>query len=119
MSQNIMKLVVCKIFFLRFMFLLTTKFVKNSHIYARILFIFLKIVIKQTWSSFDTKFQPLWKDWESSYQVNHILAIFCHLIALILGWNSVKGIRVTKMDKAIKFKGVRGELETKKCFKRQ
>ena len=39
---------------------------------------------------------------------------FCHSIALILGWNSVKGLRVIKYVKEIKFEGVWGELESKK-----
>ena len=34
------------------MFLLTAKLVKNSHIYARIFFIFLKNVLKQIWTFF-------------------------------------------------------------------
>ena len=29
------------------------------------------------------KFQPLWQDGKSSYQVKQILGRFCHLIALI------------------------------------
>ena len=37
----------------------------------------------------------------------------CNLIALIFGWNSVKGLRVTKVVKDIKFEGVWGELESK------
>ena len=67
------------------MFLLTNKFVKNSHMLARIFFIFLKNVLKQTWMSFNTKFQRQWKDRKSSYQVKQILELFCNLIALILG----------------------------------
>ena len=41
MSQNIMNIVVCKIFF-SFLSLLTALIVKNSHILAGIYFIFLK-----------------------------------------------------------------------------
>ena len=74
-----MKLIVCKIFFL---FLLTAKLVKKSHIYDRIFFIFLKNVIKQT---FDTQFQLQWKDQKSIYTVKQSLALFCNLTALILG----------------------------------
>ena len=48
-----------------------------------------------------------------------ILAIFRNLTALILGSNSVKGLRVTKIDKQIKLGGVWGELESKKGFQRQ
>ena len=57
-------------FLLLFMFLLTSKFVRNSHIEVRIFFIFLKNILKQTSNSFNTKFQPPWKDWKSSYKVN-------------------------------------------------
>ena len=39
----------------------------------------------QTWKAFNTKFEPQWKDRESSYQVRQILALFCKLVALILG----------------------------------
>ena len=46
---------VCKLFLL-FMFLLTATFVVNSHIYARVYFIFLENVMKQTSNSFNTKF---------------------------------------------------------------
>ena len=96
------------------MLLLTTKFVKNGHIYDRIFFIFLKNVLKQTWHSFNTKFQTQRKDGESSYQVKIILWLFCHSLALILGLNIVKDFRVTKNFKDINFEGVRGELESRK-----
>ena len=39
---------------------------------------------------------------------------FWHLIALFLGENSGKRLRVTKNVKVIKFEGVCGELESKK-----
>ena len=72
-------------------------------------------MLKQTWHSFNTKFQTQWKDRESSYHVRIILRLFCHSIALILGLNSVKDLRVTtKNVKEIKFEGVWGELESKK-----
>ena len=51
------------------------------------------------WNSSNTKFWPKWKDRKSSYQVSQILVIFSNLIALILGWNNVKGLRVTKIFK--------------------
>ena len=73
-----------------------------------------KNVLKQTWHSFNTKFQTQWKDRESSYHVTIILGLFCHSIALILALNSVKDLRVTKNVKEIKFEGVWGELESKK-----
>ena len=72
-------------------------------------------MLKQTWHSFNTKFQTQWKDRESSYHVRIILGLFCHSIALILRLNSVKDLRVTtKNVKEIKFEGVWGELESKK-----
>ena len=71
-------------------------------------------MLKQTWHSFNTKFQTQWKDRESSYHVRIILLLFCHSIALILGLNSVKDLRVTKNVEDIKFGGVWGELEWKK-----
>ena len=37
----------------------------------------------------------------------------------MLGWNSVKGLRVTKIVKKIKFVGVWGELESNNGFQRQ
>ena len=43
-----------------------------------------------------------------------ILGVFFHSIALILGLNSVKDLRVAKNVKEIKFEGVWGELELKK-----
>ena len=68
-----------------FMSLLTAKFVKKSHIEARIYFIILKNVLKQTWNFFNTKFGPQWKNPKGSYQVRKVLAIFSNIIALILG----------------------------------
>ena len=49
---------------------------------ARIYFILLKNVLKQTWNSFNTKLRPLRKDWNSTYQVIQVLAIFLSLIAV-------------------------------------
>ena len=71
------------------MFLLPTKFAKNSNIWARIFFIFLKHVLKQTWNRFNTKFQPQWKYRKSSYQVRQVIGLCCHLAALILGVKTV------------------------------
>ena len=76
-------------------------------------------MIKETWNSFNTKTKLQWKDWESDYQVWNILGLFCNLIGLILDQNSVKGLRVIKDIKEIKFIEVWNELESKKCFQRQ
>ena len=67
---------------------------------------FSKTSLKQTWNSFNTKFQPYWKDRKSIDQVSQSLGLFCHLIAVILNENSVKDLRVTKNIKKIKFEGV-------------
>ena len=71
-------------------------------------------MLKQTWHSFNTKFQTQLRDRESSYHVRTILGHFCHSVALILGLNSVKDLRVTKNVKEIKCEGVWGDLESKK-----
>ena len=74
-------------------------------------------MLKQTWHSFNAKFQTQWKDRESSYHVRIILGLLCHSSALILGLNNVKDLRVTKNAKEIKFEGAWGELEPKKVFR--
>ena len=102
-----------------FIFLLTTNFAKNNHIYARIFFIFLKNVLNKTWNAFNSKFWHQWKDQKSSYQVREDFALFCNLIALSLGYNSVKSLGVTKIVKEIKFEGVWDKLESKNGFKRE
>ena len=71
-------------------------------------------MLKQTWHSFNTKFQTQRKDGESSYQVRIILGLFCHSIALILDLNSVKDFRDTKNVEEIKCEGVWAELESRK-----
>ena len=78
-----MKMILWKTFF--YFFLLTASIIKNRHIQAKSYFILLKNVLKQTWESFNTKFQPQQKNRKSSYQVREILALFCDLIPLILG----------------------------------
>ena len=101
------------------MSLLTARTVKNSHIKARVSFIFLKNILKQTWKPFNTKFQPQWKYSKSSYQVRKILVFFCNSVALILGYNCVKCLRVIKIVKGIKFADVWAMLEAKKCLQKQ
>ena len=71
-------------FLLRYMFLIITNFVKDNHIQARIWFIFLKNLLNQTWNAFNTKFQHLWKNWKSSYQLRESFAPPCNLFALNL-----------------------------------
>ena len=60
------KMWFCAAFPLLYMFLLTTKFVRNSHFQGRIFFIFLKTFLRETRNSFNTKFQPQWKDRKSN-----------------------------------------------------
>ena len=52
-------------------------------------------------------------------KIQQISAICSALIALILGENSPKGHKVTKVVTEIKFERVWGELESKKAFQRQ
>ena len=106
-------------FLLRFMSLLKANFVKNIHIWARIYFLLAKNLLQQNWNSFNTKFQPQSKLRKSSYEVTQLLAVFCYLIALILGENSVKGFPVTKIFKEIMFGEVWDELESKGTLQRQ
>ena len=107
-----------QIFLFLFMSLLPTKFVKNSHIWSKIYFIFLKNVLKQTRNSFNIKFQAQWKPCSSSYQLKQILAVFCDLIPLILDQSNVEVLGVTEIVKEIKFEGVLGKLKSKKRFQR-
>ena len=44
---------------------------------------------------------------------------FWNLVARILVWNCVKGLRITKIVNETKFHGIWGELEAKNCFQRQ
>ena len=54
----------------------------------------------------------------NSYQVKDVLAVLCEFVTLILDENSVKGLRVTKIVKEIKFEGDCQETEAKFCFQR-
>ena len=113
-----MKVIVCKISFC-LLFLLTTNFVKNSDIYSRISFIFLKNVLNQIWNAFNTKFWHQSKDQKSNYQVGEAFAFFCKLIAVTLGWNSVKSFSIAKSVKEDIFEGVWDEFPEKNGFQRQ
>ena len=48
---------------------------------------------------------------KKSYQIRKNLALFCNLVALILGWNCVESVIVTKIVRKIKFEGGWSELE--------
>ena len=67
----------------------------------------------KNWSSFKTKFQTPWIDWKYSYQVRQVLAPFSNLIALMLGYNSVNNLRVTKIVKKITLERVWDESDSK------
>ena len=78
------------------MFSLTSKLVKNSDISARIFFIFLKNVFKQTGNSFNTKFEPQRKVQKSSYQIRQILGLLCNFIVLIFHQKVSKVLQLPK-----------------------
>ena len=101
-----MKVIGYKILFWFLFFILTNQFCKNSNIYIRVFFLFLKSVSKQTRSYFNTKFELHCKDRKSSYQAMEVLRLFYDLSVLILGKNIVKGLRFIRNVKAIKHKGV-------------
>ena len=54
------------------------------------------------------------EDGKNSSQVRRTVALSCNLTVAILGYNYVKGIRVTKIVEKITFEGVLSELEPKK-----
>ena len=113
--ENIMKLIVWKKLFSFFMLLWTPIFVKNSNISATIFFIFLKNLLKQTWNSFDTKFQLQGKDLRSNYQVKENFRNFCQLVIIVLGQNNVKGLKFTKcLKKNYDWRGLEREKIKKK-----
>ena len=69
-------------------------------------------------NSFNTKFRPEGKDQRSSYQLRPNLALPSNMVPLIQV-KTVKGLRIIKIVKQIKFKGTWDELATKKCLERQ
>ena len=112
-------MIVCKIFFCFLCLFQHLNLLKTDVFRLEVTLSFYKNVLKQTLKFFNTKFWAQWKGQKSSYQIRQILALFCSLNALILDWNSMSGLRVTKIVKEIKFKGVWGELESKKGFQRK
>ena len=70
-----------------------------------------KVLQYQVWTSV--------KRSKSSYHVSQILTLFRKLVTLILGWNCVKDLRVTKIVREIQFEETWGVLEAKNCFQRQ
>ena len=120
--QKVSKYYVCdrlQNFVLLSMFLLTALIVKNSLILAGFYFIFLK----PSW----TKLESLWipnldlseKIGKVVIEVRQNLALFRNLVSLILSWNCVKRLIVTKLVQKINFEGTWGKLKAKNCFQRQ
>ena len=58
---------------------------EQSYFGWNLLYLSKKIIVYLTRKAFNTKFGPQRKDRESIYQVRQTLAIFCILVALILG----------------------------------
>ena len=114
-----MKLIVCKTYFCFLCFNEKLNLSKSVIFRPESFLCFWKIVVKQTWNSFNTKFQSQWKDQKSSYQVRHILGLLLPLNCYNFRLKYVEALRFTKNVKEIKFQGVCGELESKNSFKRQ
>ena len=88
--------------------------IRNGHILAGIDFIFLKNVLKHSWKSFKTKFQPpSEKIDKTAAKGRKFYQFFCYLLALVLGYYCVKSLAVTKIVKEIKLEGVWRESEQK------
>ena len=98
------------------MSLLRAPFFKNSHLLAKIYFIFLKTRPRSNFKGF---LYQILTSVKSSYQAKQILSLLCKLVTLILDANYVKGLRVTKIVKPIKFERDWGNLEAKYCFQRE
>ena len=97
------------------MSLLTALIVKNSHILAVIYFINLKQYPRPNWKGLIPNLDLR----EIIGKVVITLALFRKLVALVLGKNCVKGLRVTKIVKQIKFEEDWGELQVRNCLLRQ
>ena len=105
MSQNNMTRVVWKNFFCFLCLNYQLQFLKTVIFLAEVYFIFLKTFTHHASRAFNTKFGPQWEELESTSQVKQIFACFFKLVSLILGWNSIKVLRVIKIVKQIKFEG--------------
>ena len=104
---------------LHFMSSLTVEFVKNSNIYARIYFISLTNVLKQTCNDFNIKFRPQWKDWKSSYQLSKLFLFFATQFLYLYVKTVWEALELPKLSKKIKFEGVWCNLQSKKHFRGQ
>ena len=76
-------------------------------------------VPKLTWKSFNTKFPIQENTQKCNDQLRQSSAISSNWVFLVLGYNSVNSLRVTKIFKEIIFEGVCGNLEPKTRFQRQ
>ena len=86
------------------MSLLRASIVKRVIFWLEFTLSFWKDTLDQTWKSSNTKLGPQWKDQEGSSKVRQVFGSFFSLVALILGWNSVKGVRLTEFVKKKKKK---------------
>ena len=85
-----------------FMSLLVASIVENSDFLAGIKFLFLRKRLGSNTKVIQYKIVT----WLTNcYRVRQNWAIFCDIVALILGWNCVKDIKVIKFVKKIKLKG--------------
>ena len=102
------------------MFLLTVSILKNNNIFAATYFIFqykgstknLNVFRYRLWTSVKKSVNLLWSKTIFSF-------FFYNLVALILRWNCVKRLIVTKIVQKINFDEDLSELEAKHCFQRQ
>ena len=78
---------------------LSAKFSLALHILISSSNCFFKSALHQSWKDFNPKFGPQWKAQESTDQVSKNLALFYKLVALILGYHSVKDLRFMNVFK--------------------
>ena len=107
----------CSFTFYVFMPLLTALIVKISFILTGIYFTFLKNIGYYT---INIKFAAHQKIGEVFIKQDKFSHFFHVLVALILGWNCVKDLRVTKNCQTFQiWRTLGGELEAKSCLQRQ
>ena len=91
-----------KLYFI-FLSLFSAPIAKTSHIFAGIFFILLKKGPRPNLKGFQYQIWSSAKRSEKLLSSKTIFSPFCKLIALILDQNFVKGFRVPKIVKQIKF----------------
>ena len=104
-------------FLLLLMFLLTAPMLKTVIFWLEFTLFFWKT----SWSKLKSLLIPNLDLSEKigSHQVRQDLALFNNLLALILNWNCVKSLVVTKIVQKIMFERDWDELEANNCFQRQ